>query len=663
MQKRSFISVLLLLLHCGIAAAQHAPATDSLFMLVMKAKPDTNKVNLMIDLGDQYQFAEHDLAMSKHYYLKADSLSKKLGYKDGLYKSKFYYADVLIQQGRFDTCMIICQQIMQMTKKEKDTSNYMHALYISAICHSEKQEYDVAARSYLQVADYYEQTKNMRKLAMCYNELMLVCRHAGQLDNAVMYGKKALDLYSQYCPPEKISSPLQNLATVYEAMQQPDKAMQFLQRALLVSKKYHNEYDELTETINLSDMMLHNDPVNNHTKDYITRAIFLAKKEEADESMCEALCEAATFYLFHNRPEIAQTYMDSALQVAKRTNLNSVKQQCYLLLSKVAYAAHDYKRAIAYDKLLDLTQEEINTANINHSIIELQTKYETEKKETQIKQLSTENHVQELLSQKRKIYIALLLFAIAALMLIGWLFYRNNLRKQKLLQTDKLLQQERITALEQEKQLMASQAMLQGQEEERSRLARDLHDGLGGILSGAKYSLNDMKENSIIPAENVAALEKTMIMIDQSITELRRIAHNLMPESLSKQTLHEALSDYCGQVSSTSAIKINYYDLGMDSLQPDNTVKITVYRIVQELINNVIRHANASAVQVQIIAKDNLLRITVEDDGKGFDVASLESASGIGYKNIKSRIDFLKGHMDVRSTHEEGTSVYIEIPF
>jgi signal transduction histidine kinase len=662
MPTRPLIFVLLAFLTWNTSRAQKT-ATDSLLSLVAKAKPDTNKVNLLISLGDQYQFGEQDRITAKHYYRKADSLSRQLNYKVGLYKSEFYYIDVLIQQGHYDTSMIMCQQLMTKAKQEKDTSNYMHALYMSAICHSEMQHYDIAARCYLQVADYYEQTKSMRKLAMCYNELMLVCRHAGQLDNAVAYGKKALDLYSQYCPPDKISSPLQNLATVYQAMQQPDKASPFLQKALLVSKKYHNEYDELTETINLADIMLREDPANSHTIDYIDRSLFLSKKQDADEMTCQALCEAATFYLFHNHPATAQIYMDSALAVANKTGLNSLKQQCYLLLSKVAYAEHDYIRAIAYDKLLDLTQEEINTANINRSIIDLQTKYETEKKETQIKQLYTEKHIQELLSQKRKIYIALLLFAIAALMLIGWLLYRNNLRKQKLLQTDKLLQEERITALEQEKQLMASQAMLQGQEEERSRLARDLHDGLGGILSGAKYSLNDMKENAIIPAENVAALERTMIMIDQSITELRRIAHNLMPESLSNQTLHEALSDYCSQVSSTSAVKINYYDLGMETLQPDNTVKITVYRIVQELISNIIKHANASTAQVQIIAKDNLLRITVEDDGKGFDIASLETAGGIGYKNIKSRIDFLKGRIDVRSTHEEGTSVYIEIPF
>jgi signal transduction histidine kinase len=662
MPKRNAISALIVCFLWNTLSAQK-PATDSLLSLVAKAKADTNKINLLIDLGDQYQFGEQDRTTAKYYYRNADSLSRRLNYKEGLYKAQFYYVDVLIQQGRYDTSMMMCQQIMAKTRKEKDTTNYMHAMYISAICQSEMQHYDIAARCYLQVADYYERTSNMRKLGMCYNELMLVYRHAGQFDNAVAYGKKALDLYSQYCPPEKISSPLQNLATVYQAMQQPDKASPFLQKALQVSKKYHNEYDELTETINLADIMLREEPANNHTIDYINRSLFLSKKQEAGESACEALCEAATFYLFHNHTEMAQMYMDSALAVAKKTELNSLTQQCYLLLSKVAYAAHDYKRAITYDKLLDLTQEEINTANINRSIIDLQTKYETEKKETQIKELSTEKHVQELLSQKRKIYIALLLFAIAALVLIGWLLYRNNLRKQKLLQTDKLLQQERIVALEQEKQLMASQAMLQGQEEERGRLARDLHDGLGGILSGAKYSLNDMKENAIIPAENVAALEKTMIMIDQSITELRRIAHNLMPECLSNQTLHEALSDYCSQVSSTSAVKINYYDLGMDTLPPDNTLKITVYRIVQELISNIIKHANASTAQVQIIAKESLLRITVEDDGNGFDIASLESAGGIGYKNIKSRIEFLKGRFDVRSTHEEGTSVYIEIPF
>ncbi len=200
------------------------------------------------------------------------------------------------------------------------------------------------------------------------------------------------------------------------------------------------------------------------------------------------------------------------------------------------------------------------------------------------------------------------------------------------------------------------------QEEERGRLAKDLHDGLGGILSGVKYSFTNMKQQFILSEENARAFEKSMGMLDESISELRRVAHNMMPETLMKLTLDEALQDFCQQVTDSGAIAVSYQGFGMEGLIAENTIKITAYRIVQELVNNIIKHAGAKKALVQVMAKDDMLKITVEDDGKGFDTSSLHLAGGIGYKNTKSRIEFLKGKLDVQSKRNEGTSVYIEIP-
>jgi signal transduction histidine kinase len=394
----------------------------------------------------------------------------------------------------------------------------------------------------------------------------------------------------------------------------------------------------------------------------IDRILYLSRRLKIDEGLCDGQLDMAQYYLWKDQIDKADNYADSALQIASRMNSNDLKRECFFMVSHIAYAGYQYKRAMQFDEQIDLTQEAINTASINRSLIELQTKYQTEKKTAQIRQLQARQQLQKLSIEKKRIYIGVLVVVLMALFIIGLLYYRSHERKQKLLLAEQQLQQQKIDVLEQEKLLLATEAVLKGQDEERNRLAKDLHDELGGILSSAKYSLSDMKENIIITPDNALAFERTMGILDKSISELRRVAHNMMPESLMRQTLSEALNDVCNQVSSSTAVSIDYRDYGMNEADIDSSTKVTVYRVVQELLNNIIKHALASNVIVQVIAKDGSLHVTVEDNGKGFDTALLESVEGIGYKNIRSRIDYLKGRIDIQSQAGKGTSVYIEIP-
>ena len=169
------------------------------------------------------------------------------------------------------------------------------------------------------------------------------------------------------------------------------------------------------------------------------------------------------------------------------------------------------------------------------------------------------------------------------------------------------MQQQRIRELEKDKQLVAVDSMLKGQEEERSRLAKDLHDGLGGLLSGVKFSLSNMKDNLIITPDNMAVFERSLDMIDTSIRELRRVAHNMMPEILTKFGLDEALKEYCNTINATKLLTVKYQSLGMEN-KLDKSTEIIIYRIIQELLNNIMKHAGATEAFVQLIRENDRLK-------------------------------------------------------
>ena len=135
----------------------------------------------------------------------------------------------------------------------------------------------------------------------------------------------------------------------------------------------------------------------------------------------------------------------------------------------------------------------------------------------------------------------------------------------------------------------------------------------------------------------------------------------MMPEALVKFGLDTALKDFCNDISNSGALQVSYQSIGVENATIDQTTAITIYRIVQELINNTMKHAGAQTALVQLSKADSQMSVTVEDDGKGFDTAVLSGTRGIGWSSIQNRVEFLKGKLDVHSQPGKGTSVLIEL--
>jgi two-component system NarL family sensor kinase len=304
-------------------------------------------------------------------------------------------------------------------------------------------------------------------------------------------------------------------------------------------------------------------------------------------------------------------------------------------------------KALAYYKEYKAVTDSMASEQNKHYASQLEVEFETEKKESQIKLQQASIHQKNILN-----YV----FAGSTILvlLLTFLIYRTYQQRRK-------LQQQRIQELETEKQLLATQSLLKGQEDERSRLAKDLHDGLGGLLSGVKLQLGAMKGNLILTEEHGRIFNNALIKLDESISEMRRVAHNMMPEALMKLGLQHALQDYCESLSQSQPFRIETAFYGLENrLEP--SVEIVVYRIVQELVNNAVKHSGATTILAQVMSQDNLITITVEDNGKGFEQSQLEEIRTAGMQNIQSRVNYLRGTIDIQSSPGKGTSVHIECP-
>lgn len=204
-------------------------------------------------------------------------------------------------------------------------------------------------------------------------------------------------------------------------------------------------------------------------------------------------------------------------------------------------------------------------------------------------------------------------------------------------------------------------AIAAAQEQERKRIAQDIHDSLGSVLSAAKLKLVETKELKPELGKDEKFIS-SINLLDEASAELRSISHNIMPATLSKLGLLPALKNLSEKISSAKGLQVHFSAHEFES-RLDEQTEISIYRIVLELINNILKHASASKALVQLVRHPDSINITVEDNGKGFDFQKvLAEKKGIGLGNIHSRVEYMKGILDVDTLQGRGTTVIIDIP-
>lgn len=322
----------------------------------------------------------------------------------------------------------------------------------------------------------------------------------------------------------------------------------------------------------------------------------------------------------------------------------------YKNLAKANNELGNYQKAYQFSEKFITLNDSSNAIAFRDQIITLEAKFNKTQNEKKISQLLAQKEKAALVSKNDRLNL-LLLTLLAFFLLIGILIVWKYFKNQKF--QKELDFQNEIENLENKKNLDVSNALLQGEEIERKRLARDLHDGLGSMLSGLKLYYSGTEQN------NKNEFQEVNHQLDNSIKELRQIAQNLMPESLLKLGLIAALKDLCSRFSNDKTT-IEFQDFGIQN-NISESKQITIYRIIQELINNALKYANATEIIVNCSQNENIFLITVEDNGQGFDSKKANLFDGMGLKNIQNRVNFLKGELEIESQPETGTVFNIEL--
>jgi two-component system, NarL family, sensor kinase len=334
-----------------------------------------------------------------------------------------------------------------------------------------------------------------------------------------------------------------------------------------------------------------------------------------------------------------------ALQLATQYDLLLKFENTYHSLAQNYEGLKDYNSASKYYRLWALAKDSVYTNANAEAIAEMETRYETEKKEQQLAVQRAELAEQRAELQRTYVIIAALALTLFLIVVI-FLLLRSKLKREREL----FLREAQI------------QATIQSQENERRRFARDLHDGMGQLISALRLALHTIHGDTPLETR-VAVVNKAENLLNDIHQEIRSIAFNLMPQTLVQNGLIPALKEMAVRLQDTSKVSVRVMSLDIPERLTE-LLEITLYRIIQEWINNIIKYANAAVVEVQLIGYEEEINVLVEDDGKGFDTSVLENSAGNGWKNIKSRVNLVKGSLDIDSRPEKkGTSLIIRVPF
>lgn len=555
------------------------------------------------DLGIIYYDKEdYDSAL----YLYNTSLKIRTQLKDDLGIARLHnkLGIVFQKQGLFEKALEHQLSALTLFEKENDERGISYSLNNIGIINQNLGRYTEAVQYYERSIKIKEELGDKYGLASTFVNIANICQINKNYSDAEAYYKEAVKITRELGDKEYLSNALNNLGQLYYQTEKYSKALPLIRESFKLRSDLKDTKGMVSCMINLGD-------IYTAQKKFDSAKVFLE----------DALAKAQT--AVNCQPEISQALL--SLSVLYENTGNSIG------------ALEMYKRYAS-------TRDTMFTEHLGQKVAEMEARFKNVEHQRTIEQQQFQ------LKQKNYWLAGAITILMFSKLLIYW-YYRRYKHRQKIRMAEEISRQQELSA----------KAVMLAIEEERQRIARDLHDGLGQMMSAVKMNLSAFESNFPATAlEHHSSLSKIISLVDESCREIRQVSHNLMLNTSGQKTLAESLKDFINKIDH-KALNVHLYTEGLDQKLDTNT-EVMLYRIIQECVNNVIKHARASTLDITIIRDAESITANIEDNGKGFDILDKTRISGLGLKNIQTRVEYLKGSIDIDSAPGRGTVVSLQIP-
>ena len=655
MRKKGGILILMLIFLCPPSGTSQTGKQKEAYNAYQNERSDSLRIEkhleyffLLLNDDSKQQEAANEFASIKKELEKfpIPSIEPSIAEYEGVleYRRGEYLNSII----SFERCL---KMLPQHSKTEMQTAGNIYTSI--GLSYSMINDWENAQLNYQKAINKLEQAGDSSSISLSYMNMAYVFLDGEDWRNAVISLNKAVTYLNEKSDKQFAAAIYASLSRASSRMKNFQQARRYLTISDSIIRLKSSHVSKTFYYLAEGEYFFYRNEFEKAILANVT-ALKFARNWGDSSFVANILENTGTSYMGLMDYPRALHFLEASKAIAEKNNFLAQKTKSLKLMFRLFQQTGQFSQAAQVaGNLLNISDSLSLALNNNRRII-MDAVFDSDKKEKRISALQAEREIQLLKIHQKTTLNYILIASGVTLLVISLLTYRNYKQKQK-------LHHQRINELEKEKHLTATEAVLKGEEQERARLAKDLHDGLGGMMSGIKYSLLTMKRNQIMTPENQQAFERSIDMLDSSINEMRRVAHNMMPEALVKFGLDTALNDLCSDINDSGALQVNYQSIGIGTAVIEQTTAITIYRIVQELINNIMKHASAKSAIVQVSKTNGKISVTVEDDGKGFNPVVLQAAKGIGWHNIQSRVNYLKGKLDVQSEPGKGTSVHIEL--
>ena len=554
------------------------------------------------DLGAVH-FRNNDFKKSEQHYLKSYQIRKKQKNAAGIAKLNNNLASVYQSSFQYTKAMKMYLEALKYFEAKGDARNANITKANIGLLFVDLKDNPNAVKYIGEAVKYFESQERSVEIEnkLCENYLNLgkAFQMQKKYTEAELQYQKSSEICNKVGNKQGFSFANRNLGNLYTLQRKDSLAAVNLQVSQEVREEFNSKIDQESNSIDVAQHLIVQGKYP-EGKRMLLKILPLFEKENSKEN------QLSTYKLLTN---------------------------VYHHLAKPDSAEHYFEKYIALDN-------ELVNVGVSSSTAELEKKYQTLKKDS------------EILQQKSKILKRnVALFSLAGLLLLGAVFYRNRQHRQKAELQKAILHQ----------QDLATRAVITAEDNERKRMASHLHDGVGQLLTAANMNVSVLNDYKNDPENFNTIIHRTSGILADAINDVRTLSHQMMPNMLIKNSLTNALRDLIEKISSPK-LTVNLQIEGLNN-DLDQNIQVTLYRIIQECINNTIKHSGADKIDISVIQTDHRITTEIADNGKGFEPAKvMDKRDGLGLQNMNARILLLKGQVRIDSAAGEGTRIIIQIP-